>query len=226
MVFRIARGFEVFAPPDWAWAQGDGTFTNRFDDPASYRGIPEEDRFRVIYCATRPAGAFGETIAPFRKSPRTLAGLKQVNDDEPLDLDLEGGIVLEDWRLEHRLGSTRLDDNLLFADFTDAQAITILREALASWLVRFGLEDFDLSTITSQQRRVTQEAARYAYELVNSGLTVFAGIRYMSRLNRDWELWAIFHDRMIHTPEEISETIRHDAPGLVQAASVLDLEIE
>ncbi len=48
-VFRVSRGFDVFAPPDWSWAQGDGTFGNRFDDPGKYRGIPEEDRFRVIY---------------------------------------------------------------------------------------------------------------------------------------------------------------------------------
>jgi hypothetical protein len=226
MVFRVARGFDVFAPPDWAWAKEDGTFTNRFDDPGAYRGIPEEERFRVIYCATQPAGAFGETIAPFRKSLSTLAALREVSDDEPLDPDLEGGIVLEDWRLARRLGATRLDDDLLFADFTAAQTLTILREELAPWLVRFGLEDFDLSIITSQQRRVTQEAARYVYELAGSGFTVFAGIRYMSRLNRDWELRAIFHDRMIHAPEEISETIRDDTPGLIEAAIDLGLEIE
>ena len=64
------------------------------------------------------------------------------------------------------------------------------------------------------------------YELGSSGFTVFAGIRYMSRLNPDWELWSIFYDRMIHTPEEISETIRADNPGLIEAASDLGLEIE
>jgi hypothetical protein len=42
MVYRVARGFDTFAPPDWGWAKDDGTFGNRFDDPGAYRGIPEE----------------------------------------------------------------------------------------------------------------------------------------------------------------------------------------
>ena len=70
----MSRGFDVFAPPDWSWAQEDGTFGNCFDDPGKYRGIPEEDRFRMVYCTTRRAGAFGETIARFRRSPRLVEG--------------------------------------------------------------------------------------------------------------------------------------------------------
>ena len=58
-VFRVTRGFDVFTPPDWSWAQEDGTFGNRFDDPGKYRGIPEEDRFRMVYCATQWAGPSG-----------------------------------------------------------------------------------------------------------------------------------------------------------------------
>jgi hypothetical protein len=69
-VFRVSRGFDVFAPQDWSWAQEDGTFGNRFDDPGKYGGMPEEDRFRMVYCATQRAGAFGETIARFRRNPR------------------------------------------------------------------------------------------------------------------------------------------------------------
>ena len=58
-MFRVSRDFDVFALPDWSWAQEDGTFGNRFDDPGRYRGIPEEDRFRVVYCATQWAGPSG-----------------------------------------------------------------------------------------------------------------------------------------------------------------------
>jgi hypothetical protein len=226
MVFRVARGFDAFAPPDWGWAKDDGTFGNRFDDPGAYRGIPAEQRFRVIYCATQSVGAFGETIARYRKSPKLLAELQHIEDDEPPDPELEGGIVPEDFRLRRSLGTTRLSDALVFADFTNGETLTILREELASWLVRFGLEELDLSTITSQQRRLTQDAARYVYELANSGQTVFAGIRYVSRLHAAWELWAIFYDRMIHTPEELAGVIREDDLGLQEAARVLDLRIE
>jgi hypothetical protein len=226
VVFRVARNFDVFAPPDWSWAQPDGTFTNRFDDPGAYRGIPEEERFRIIYCATAPAGAFGETTAHFRKSAATLAGLEEIEDDEELDPELRGGVVPEEWRLKRHLGSTRLDDNLIFADFTDGKTLTILREELAGLLVRFELEDFDLSVISSKQRRVTQEAARFVYELAGPGSMSLAGIRYMSRHNTKWELWAIFADRVIHEPDEVLGTIRQDDPGLAEAAEVLGLVIE
>jgi hypothetical protein len=111
------------------------------------------------------------------------------------------------------------------ADFASAETFQILTEELAPLLVRFGLTEFDLSLITSRRRRVTQEAARYVYELAGSG-QVFAGVRYLSRLNPAWELWAVFHDRMVHSPEELSETVREDDPGLVEAASVLGIEIQ
>jgi len=223
-VFRVSRDFDVFAPPDWSWAQEDGTFGNRFDDPGKYRGIPEEDRFRMVYCATQQAAAFGETIARFRKSPRLVEGLRTIDDEEPFEPELEGGELPEEWRLGRRLGSTQFDEGLVFADFTSAEIFQILTEELAPLLVRFGLKEFDLSLITSRRRRVTQEAARYVYELASSG-QVFAGIRYLSRLNPVWELWAVFHDRMVHLPEELSETVREDDPGLGEAASVLGIEI-
>jgi hypothetical protein len=226
MVFRVGRGFDAFAPPPWDKAGEDGTFGNRFDDPRADRGMPEEDRFRVIYCATRPVGAFGETVARYRRSPRLLAALRNIEDDEPLDPELEGGIVPEEFRLKRTLGTTRLSDDLLFADFAVGETLTILREELANWLVRLDLEDFDLSTVTSQLRRLTQEAARYVYELAGLGHTSFAGIRYLSRLDPNWELWAIFHDRMAHFPEEVAGEIRVDNPDLQEAAKVLHLTVE
>ena len=225
VVFRVARSFDVFTPSDWSLAEEDGTFGNRFDDPGAYRGIKENDRFRAIYCATQRAGAFGETIARYRRSPKLVAALEQIDDEDHLEPELVGGILPEEWRLERYLGTTRLDEYLLFVDFAAPETFQVLTEQLAGLLIQFGLEEFDLSVITSRQRRLTQEAARYVYELSNTGLT-FAGIRYLSRLNLNWELWAIFHDRMVNTPEEILETIRYDDIGLREAASVLDIEIE
>jgi hypothetical protein len=220
----VSRDFDVFAPPEWSWAQEDGTFGNRFDDPGKYHGILEEDRFRVVYCATQRAGAFGETIARFRRSPRLVEGLRSIDDEEPFEAELEGGKLPEEWRLGRRLGSTRLDESLVFADLASAEVFQILTEELAPLLVRFGLEEFDLSLITSRKRRVTQEAARYAYKLADGG-QVFAGVRYLSRLNPEWELWAVFHDRMVHSPDELSETVRADDPGLTEAASALGIEV-
>ena len=223
-VFRVSRGFEVFSPPPWSLVEEDGTFGNRFDDPGAYRGIKEDQRFRVVYCATQRAGAFGETIARFRKSTRLLQALEQIGDDtaEP---ELIGGALPQGWRSARRLGLTHLDEDLSFVNFGAPETFQILTEELSPWLVRYGLTEFDLSVITSSRyRRLTQEVARYVYELSDSGLT-FAGIRYLSRQNPNWELWAIFHDRMLHTPEDSSESIRADDPGLIEAASVFHINI-
>lgn len=223
----MARGLDVFAPPDWAYALPDGTFGNRFDDPSADRGVPEEKRYRAIYCATGRAGAFGETIARFRPSVKLLAELEAIEDEEPLDPELEGGVVPEEWRLSRRLGSTRLAPGLLFADLTAPQTMRVLREDLAAVAEDLGLKDLDLSAVTGPHRRLNQEAARYVYDLEDSsGSPAFVGIRYLSRLNPSWELWAVFHDRMRHEPGEVAELIRADDPGLVKAATLLGLRVE
>ena len=36
-IFRIGRKPSPWQPPDWSHANADGTFGNRFDDPAGYR---------------------------------------------------------------------------------------------------------------------------------------------------------------------------------------------
>lgn len=60
----------------------------------------------------------------------------------------------------------------------------VLRKNLAAVAEKLGLEDLDLSAVTGPHRRLTQEAARYVYDLEDSsGSLAFAGIRYISRLN-------------------------------------------
>ena len=227
LIYRVGRGLDAFAPPDWTYALPDGTFGNRFDDPSAEGGRPEEERYRMIYCASERAGAFGETIARFRPSIELLAGLERVEDEEPLDPELEGGIVPEEWRLSRRMGSTRLASELQFADLPAPQTMRVLREELAAVAEGLGLEDLDLSAVTGPRRRLTQEAARYVYDLTDaSGAPIFAGIRYLSRLNPSWELWAVFHDRMRHEPGEVAEPIRADDPGLLESAVLLGLRVE
>lgn len=112
VVYRVARGLDHFEPPDWSYAGDHGTFDNRFDDPGAERSIPEAERFRVIYCATSRAAALGETIARFRPDLELLAKLEEIEDDEPISPEPQGGVVPEEWRLSRRLGATRLDESL------------------------------------------------------------------------------------------------------------------
>src|SRR5436305_11075915 len=73
-VYRIGRAPNPFSLPDWSYAGPDGTFGNRFDDPRGRRGVPPAQRFRILYLASGPAGAYGETIAQFQPSLKTLSG--------------------------------------------------------------------------------------------------------------------------------------------------------
>lgn len=215
-------GLDVFGAPQWEWA-GD----NRFDDPEHGKGDPAPGRFRVIYCASSRAGAFGETIARFRKSIHLLSRLRQIEDDEPLGSELEGGLLPEEWRLNRRVGASRLDESLRFADLEDPRAATLLRRELVPLLAGLGLHDLDFSDLMGRERRVTQNVARCVYQAADgAGAPVFDGIRYVSRLNPGWELWTIFADRMVHEPEDLYQTISKDDPHLRTAADILDIAIE
>lgn len=199
--------------------------TYSFDDPEHQKGDPEPGLFRAVYCSSSRAGAFGETISRFRKSLRLLSELRE--DEEPLDPDLEGGSLPEEWRLNRRTGSSRLAGTLRFADLEAPGAATVLRREMAPLLAELGLDDLDFSDLTRRKRQVTQYAARCVYEATDeTGEPFFDGIRYASRLNPEWELWAIFADRMAHEPEDLYQTISRDDPDLREAAELLDIEVE
>jgi hypothetical protein len=85
-IYRLARRpGAVFGPVPWNVADPiDGTFRNRFDDPGQAFGIPREERFRAISCATERIGAFMESLARFRRSlqyaERVEAGSEDVRE--------------------------------------------------------------------------------------------------------------------------------------------------
>lgn len=221
-MYRVSLGLDVFDAPQWEWA-GD----NRFDDPGHVRGESEPGLFRVIYCSSSRVGAFGETIARFRKSLRLLSELREIEDGEPLEPELKGGLLPEEWRLNRRIGSSRLDSTLRFADLEEPRSAALLRREMAPLLEEFGLGDFDFGDLVGRERRITQHVARCIYEASGeAGAPVFDGIRYVSRLNPGWELWAVFADRMVHEPEELYQTISRHDPDLHAAAEILDIEVE
>lgn len=224
-VFRITRlGIDPFEPALWEYSGN-----NRFDDP--------NQQFRVIYCASSRAAAFGETLARYRRSMKLLALMQEVEDDEEsledalgglLDPEDEGrGVVPVDWRFKRQVGSTLLDPSLRFAAIAEPESVAYLRSALAPVATMLNLADFDLSTVFSRERLITQHCARHLYELRDgSGSPLFAGISYPSRINPHWTCWAIFDDRLIHAPVMTETTIDPHDPGFLEAVRLLDLSIE
>lgn len=228
-VYRIARGPSVFDPIPWEYTRADGTFDGRFDDPSGQASpwrnviLPPNDRFRVVYCSTQRAGAFGETVAQFRESIQLLALMQDVIDEERALSNNPPGVIPAHWRAQRRVGTAALDPSLQFVDISAAATMTHLREVLARQAAHLGLNDIDLSAVTGAQRLLTQEASRYINECCDKdGVPLYAGIRYLSRLHSQWECFAVFADRMEHVPYP-QESIFPNDPGLVEAASVLGL---
>lgn len=238
-VYRIARvGISPFAPPPWHLSHSDGTFGNRFDDPSAAMGQPQAERFRAVYSATHRVASFGETVARFRPSLSLLAQLSAIEDDEPITATLAGvadaedpqrGIIPVDWRLRRCVGHSVLASDLVFVDIAAPATIQHLRTLLAPLADSLGLVDVDLSTLTSQQRRFTQGCARYLYDQLDAaGRPRFAGIRYLSRLNPNWECWAVFADRIRHAPgwPGPAAAIPEDDYDLITVAALFNLTIE
>ena len=97
----------------------------------------------------------------------------------------------------------------------------------------FSESDFDLSDVTSRNRPITQNLARYLHELPTNAFPQMAnddaivGIRYLSRHSPEWECWAIFADRLgkglvVDLPKEIG--IDHTDLQAVAAAFNLSIE--
>ncbi|MGH2411586.1 MAG: RES domain-containing protein, partial [Chloroflexota bacterium] len=99
-VYRVGRSPDPFSPPDWIFAQPDGTFGGRFDDPSARHGVPPSARFRTLYFAGTPVGAFGEVLARFRPDLTVLAAIGAAG---PVP-----GTVPVGWRAVRRLGTTIL----------------------------------------------------------------------------------------------------------------------
>ncbi len=199
------------------YAQPDGTFGGRFDDPSGRRGVPTNSRFRVLYFASEPAGAFAEVLAHFRPDLAVLAAL---GSSPP-----PAAAVPAAWRTVRRVGATILNTQGAFVDIGDARTLKMFRPILAPTALALNLSDLDLSAFNGPARLLTQEAARFVYEQRDRGGTpLFAGIRYTSRLHRTWECWAVFSDHLRLTAPRVDFITAHD-PGLLQAASVLGLKV-
>lgn len=238
-LFRIARGPESpFSFADWGRAGADGTFGNRFDDPSGRDGISPDQRFRVLYCATHLAAAFGETMSRFRVDPALRAALARIADDEPLDAAMRGAVDPDfpdhgrldaTWLFRRRIGHVSLPASLRFADVGHASTIQYLNDCFAADVHAYGLDELDVSALTSRHRALTQRVARHLYEMKDaSGRPLVAGIRYISRFGANWECWAIFEGRIpdLDSMAARSFPIHADNPDLLDVARIFGLSIE
>ena len=204
-IFRIGRKPEPWQPPDWSHANADGTFGNRFDDPASY--------YRVLYASSQRISCFIETLARFRPDLTLLSELSEIegeNDFVPL------GVIPREWCDQRLIGTAEADGE--YADIYSSAWLAHLRIKLADECLRLGLQDLDAAAMQrATPRRISQLASRQAYE---AGCT---GIYYLSRYGHDLENWAIFEPFPIRP--KAAQPISTDDESLLSALEVLGLKL-
>jgi RES domain-containing protein len=178
-LYRLARGPDPWAWPDWAYAGLDGTFGNRWDDPLG--------SYRVLYASTRRVGAFVETLSRFRPDLSVVAAVESVKGDESSP---SVGVVPRQWLEGRRIGETTVSGG--FVDIGDADSLAMLRVHLAARAIHYGLSEIDAATVRLHApRRFTQEISRLIYEWHRDHGDC-AGICYRSRLGDQFVNWAIF----------------------------------
>jgi hypothetical protein len=219
-LWRIGRSPDPWAWPDWSHAAADGTFGNRWDDPAG--------SYRVLYAASGRLGAFIEVLARFRPDPQVVAGLAGVRGDA--GRTLPPGAVPASWLRSRRIGEASIAGT--FADVGHSASLARIRRQLGVRLARYRLPDLDGSAIRLRApRRLTQEISRWVYEQTAAdGRRAFAGIAYLSRLGDELRNWAIFEPASAREarvlPRDVRvHRIRADDPDLRRALELLGLEL-
>jgi hypothetical protein len=203
---RIGRFPDPLVFPPWSVAVAK---TGRFDDP--------RDEFRVLYAAAQRIACFVETLAPFRPRLAFLNQIRGLPDGERGDDLPRVGAVPSGWHRDRLIGRLLVLPGQRWLDLRHHETILALRQELSGTLVALGLDDFDLSTALSANRRLTQATARWAYE------HGFQGIAYASRHGADLECWALFEGARFE-PVEIAPVVADD-PDLVVAAGLLGLSV-
>lgn len=213
-IYRLGRSPDPWVWPDWSYAS-DGTFGNRWDDPAG--------SYRVLYACSQRLGAFVETVSRLRPDLEVVAALAEIEGEEEV---LPQGVVPRRW-LEGRLIGEAVAHGR-FADVGDAQSLATLRRELASRAIHHGLSDLDAGVIRlSAPRAFTQEVSRFVYEWRDED-GAFAGIRYRSRLGDQFLNWAIFEPPP-ETNDALTDasgsSIDPDDPDLLEALRLLGLRL-
>lgn len=211
-VYRVARKPHAWRWPDWAHAEPDGTFGNRWDDP--------EGIFRVLYACSERVGAFVETLARFRPSAALIAGLDAIAGEADT---LPPGTVPAAWFRDRTIGVARISGH--FVDIGRAESLAALNRMLGRRLAHYSLHELDAAAIRMKApRRLTQEISRLIYEQTTpGGQPAYAGIFYRSRLGDDLNNWAIFERDHVNLAVEPDTDINADDEDFRSAIRLLGL---
>lgn len=213
-IWRIGRGQNPLRvrrpdPVDLSCARAG----NRFDSALGIYGI--------LYFATELLGCFGETLARFRPSPELVA---LVRDEWREAGFMIAGVVPQDWRSRRTAVRVRITDRRPFLDVEHPETHAVLREELAPGLALLGYDDLDVSTVRGPDRRPTRLISQWAWSQYDeNGDALYAGVRYLSRIDTSWELWAAFDDVVLDVIE--TRPITLDMPEVEKISDLFKIKV-
>jgi len=209
----VGRGDDLLSAATPVGADlGDTRAGNRFD---SLTGA-----FRVLYFGTNLEACFGETLSRFRADPK----LAFIDEEWEANRFMARGTVPKDWRMRRTAVRVLIKTDRRFLDVEALGTRKRLQRLLGPVLALFEVEDLDVAAIRGPDRRVTRLIAEWAWRQVDErGERVFAGLRYLSRIETGWECWAVFDD------VDIEELERHPileiTPELLTVAESYGLRV-
>ena len=208
VIYRLGRQPDPWEWPDWTYARDDGTFGNRYDDPAG--------QYRVLYASTQRQATFRECLARFRPDISVLRA-KIEEDDDAAPPTQPAGHLKRSWLSRRMMGSATIAG--AYCDIGHSDSVQHLRDALAARILHHGLDDLDAGDLRMRApRRLTQEISRYVFSQTGAdGSAAFRGIQYASRLGDNLANWAIFEPNeptaLVHA--EITED-DHDLQAVLE----------
>jgi hypothetical protein len=170
-------------------------------------------------------GCFLETLEDFRKAPESAGvyqELERIMDAPGRSADApRPGVVPGSWLCKREMGRAKLTSQR-FADIYSSIWLAHLRSKFEPALMDQGLiqpgEKFDLPLLMSQRRTLTQQMARYIYDLK------YDGIYYQSRHGHDLENWAVFEP--FGLTDEQQSNLEADDRDFTEALTRLDLTLD
>ncbi len=209
-LWRVGRAVEPMRPSRTSPAvEQSPRQGNRFDT----------SDFGIIYMGTTLEACFGETLARYRPKP-DLAELVA----QDWQTFMAPGQVPAEWREKRSIVHATPAASEIFLDVEALQTRECLRQTLALGLSALGHDDLDVSVVRGPDRRVTRLIAHWAYQVHDdNGEPLYAGIRYVSKLNSDWECWALFEDTLIASQRIESIPVGH--PALMAVASQFNIHV-
>jgi hypothetical protein len=164
-------------------------------------------------------GCYGETLAALRPDPAVLAAI-----DGEDDCFFPLGEIAADWRQRRIAVRASFPEDRPFLNVESASTRAILRDELTWLLAELGLDDIDVAAIRSKDRRLTRWIAQWTWHRRHeAGGHNFAGIRFCSRLNTEWECWAVFED--VLPGEKERKSILPQDQALLRVAELYKLQI-